>query len=386
MAADATGLGARVRAIGRDAGLDAVGIAGADPFTAARDAIEARRSDGRAAGMQFVFRNPARSTDPRATLPGAQAVVVGARRYVRTDPAAPAGPAADPVAAGVTAPTARVARYSWIDHYEPLRAGLEQIADQLRVEGWQARVLVDDNALVDRAAAYRAGLGWYGTNTTLLLPGAGSWFVLGSVLTDAPLDPDPGPVADGCGTCRRCVPACPTGALAADAGPGGSLDARRCLAWLVQAEGMFPAEHRVALGDRLYGCDECQEVCPVNRVALRRRPPPPAEAGAQARVDVLAILAASDEELLGAFGRWYIPRRQPRYLRRNALVVLGNVGRSDDPVARVAVARALADDDPLLRAHAVWAADRLGHGALLGALAGDTDPDVQVELARVGNR
>ena len=128
-------------------------------------------------------------------------------------------------------------------------------------------MVADDNALVDREAAYRAGLGWYGKNANLLLPGEGSWFVLGSVVTDAPAAPPSRPrrCADGCGTCTRCLDGCPTGAIVAP----GVVDARRCLAWLLQVEGAFPREHRVALGDRLYGCDDCQEVCPPNR---RRRP------------------------------------------------------------------------------------------------------------------
>ena len=163
------------------------------------------------------------------------------------------------------AATGVVARYASDDHYGPLRHALGVIAERLQRDGWQARVIADDNALVDREAARRAGLGWYGKNTNLLLPGLGSWFVLGSVVTDAPLPPAVELVADGCGACRRCLPACPTGALVAP----GVLDARRCLAWLVQAPGVFPLEYRAALGDRLYGCDDCQEVCPENAAAVR---------------------------------------------------------------------------------------------------------------------
>lgn len=321
--------------------------------------------------MQFTYRNPARSTDPSATLPGARALVVGARSYRR----------ADPVGADRAEPSARVARYSWVDHYQPLRRALSAVADRLVADGWKARVLADDNALVDRAAAVRAGLGWYGKNANVLLPGAGSWFVLGSVVTDAPIAPlaAPEPVPDGCGSCRRCMVDCPTGALV---GPG-ELDARRCLAWLLQAPGMFPAEFRDALGDRLYGCDECQERCPVNRRADRGAVAEPAEAGAQARLAVLEILRASDPELEELVGRWYIPGRQMRYVRRNALVVLGNTGRADDPSVVEAVRVHLAAEDPLIRAHAVWAAGRLGRPDLLVGMAGDADPLVQAELERL---
>lgn len=358
-----------LRHIGRRAGLDGVGICEARPFSEALSAIEARRSAGEAAGMQFTFRRPRRSTDPSVTMPAARALFVGARSYSRTRPAT------DP-----PGPGAAVARYSWVDHYAPLRRALGEVADRLRAEGWQARVLADDNALVDRAAAVRAGLGWYGKNANVLLPGRGSWFVLGSVLTDAPIAPlTPVPaVPDGCGTCRRCLADCPTGALVEP----GHLDARRCLAWLLQAPGVFPAEFRVALGDRIYGCDECQERCPVNRRHERSAPPLPAEAGAQARLPLMQILAATDDELLDLVGRWYIPGRELRYVRRNALVVLGNVGSAADREAAAALRRYLRSSDPLLRAHAVWAAKRMGRADLLSALVGPDDPLVAAELAR----
>jgi epoxyqueuosine reductase len=365
--------------LGRQAGLDAVGICDANPFVDTRRTLLDRRARGWAGGMQFTYRNPERSTDPRTTLPGAAALFVGARRYERAAPAARSRP-------GDSSPTGpargRVAMYSWIDHYEPLRAALGTVADSLVQAGWQARVLVDDNALVDRAAAVRAGLGWYGKNSNVLLPGAGSWFVLGSVLTDAPLmaeRPTPTPVADGCRSCQRCLAACPTGALV---GPG-QLDARRCLAWLVQAPGVFPLEYREALGDRLYGCDDCQTSCPVNRLATQRFPPPPAEPQAQRAVDILWLLGADDDELMATLGRWYIPRREPRYLRRNALVVLGNTGDPADPAVADALVNALGAADPMVRAHAVWAASRLGRDDLLGPVEHDRDPLVAAELATI---
>jgi epoxyqueuosine reductase len=275
-----------------------------------------------------------------------------------------------------------VARYASADYYQPLRDGLAAVADRLRAAGFRATVVADDNALVDRAAAHRAGLGWYGKNTNLLLPGNGSWFVLGSVVTDAALPSARQPLADGCGSCRRCLPACPTGALVAP----GVLDARRCLAWLVQAPGVFPREYRAALGGRLYGCDDCQEVCPENVAADRAAAA--ADRGFRAHdtsdspaVDLLELLAASDDELMARHGRWYIPRRQPRYLRRNALVALGNIGDGRDADVEMALRRALADPDPIVRAHAVWAASRLGRPDLIAPLIDDDDPAVRQEIA-----
>lgn len=361
-------LAERVRAAGLGAGLDAVGIASAEPFTTTRRHLEERKAEGLHGGMHFTYGDPGRSTDPGRALPGARTLVVGAHSYLRASASRPA------------AAHAAVARYSWEDHYAVLRRALDEVARSLVEEGWSARVLADDNALVDREAAYRAGLGWYGKNTNLLLPGRGSWFVLGSVVTDAPLPVSVAPVPDGCGPCARCLPACPTGAIVAP----GVLDARRCLAWLLEAPGSFPVEHRVALGARIYGCDDCQEVCPPNRAELRRPSPPPSP-GAEPWVDLVSILGASDEELIVRFGRWYIPRRHPRYVRRNALVALGNVGDGTVVEVEEVLRSCLAGEDALVRAHAVWAAARLGRTDLLTTLVHDEDdPEVRVELEAAG--
>jgi epoxyqueuosine reductase len=355
-----------LRAVGRAAGLDALGVADATPFEGTRVELERRKAAGLHGGMHFTYGRPERSTRPGAALPGARSLVVGARGYRRADPPAP------------DRPGGAVARYARADHYGALRDGLAAVAERLEADGWRTRVLCDDNALVDRAAAHRAGLGWYGKSANLLLEGRGSWFVLGAVVTDAPLPAAAEPVADGCGPCTRCLDACPTGAIVAP----GVVDARRCLAWLVQAPGPFPLEHRVALGDRLYGCDVCQEVCPPNRVEDRRTPPPAGGDGDEAWVDLVDLLGRSDDELLARHGRWYVPRRQPRHLRRNALVVLANVGDGRDPAVAEAVAGALADPDPLVRGHAAWAAHRLGLGALADrVLAGEEDGTVLEEVA-----
>lgn len=359
-----------LRAIGTAAGLAAVGFASTEPFGEARVALEERKDAGLHGGMKFTYRNPARSTDPERTMAGAKTLVVGAYRYLREEP--------DRVAEG--RPQGRVARYAWSDYYRELRSALGAVADRLKAEGFRAVVLADDNSLVDRAAAVRAGIGWYGNNTTVLLPGAGSWYVLGAVLTDAPLPTD-GPVeTGGCGTCRRCLPACPTDAIVAP----GVLDARRCLAWLVQAPGILPRQYREAVGDRIYGCDDCQDVCPFNRLGERKDPPTEPPGDVTASVDVLELLAMTDEAILARWGRWYIAERNPAYLRRNALVVLGNSAAPGDPAARAAVEAVLDGDDPLLRAHAVWAAARLGLDDLVRSAAGDGSPEVRAEVEAAG--
>ena len=356
----ATELRDRLITLGIGAGLAAVGVASAEVFAHTRDDLVGRRQRGLNGAMQFTYRNPERSTDPGRILPGATSLVVGAWSYRRSEPEA------GEVRFLPTRPAGRVARYARRDHYESLRAALEPIAVHLRGLGWRAIVVCDDNALVDRAAAHRAGLGWFGKNSLILLPGLGSWFVLGTVVTDAPLpavDPsEPAPHGDGCRSCSRCLTGCPTGALVAP----GVLDARRCLAWLVQEPGSFPEEYRQALGGRIYGCDECQQVCPINRSADRRDPPPAGEPDSRAAVDLLDLLDASDDALLAAHGRWYIPGRDPRYLRRNALVALGNVGDGGDPATVDALRRWLQVDDPMLVEHAAWAAGELGRSDLVG--------------------
>ena len=358
-------LKAEVLALGRSVGLDAVGVTGADPFPEVRVELERRRADGLHGGMQFTFRNPARSTDPGRILEGARSLVVGALRT----------PA--PRLAEVGSGRLRIAAYARHDHYATLRDHLERLADRIRSDGWTASVVADDNALVDRAAAVRAGIGWYGKNANVLLPGRGSWFVLGAVVTDAYLPPS-GQADEGCGTCRRCLDGCPTGAIVQP----GVVDARRCLAWLVQAPGSIPREFRRALGGRLYGCDDCQEVCPVGRseVIAEGTEDPAAD------VEAIDVLEADDAVLLERFGRWYIAERDPRYLRRNALVALGNTADGGDPAVVRLLETFLADPDPVLRSHATWAAAELGRQDLLGGLEDDRDALVAEEMAVIRGR
>ncbi|MGH9302092.1 MAG: tRNA epoxyqueuosine(34) reductase QueG [Acidimicrobiales bacterium] len=375
-------LAERVTSIGRHNGLAAVGIASARPFDRALRIMLERRDAGLHGGMRFTYSDPHRSTDPVRSLPLARSVVVGALHYLRQDPGLTRPHGTSPQGGEDTrGNSARVARYSWSDHYETITTALGHIAEELVASGWSAVVRVDDNALVDKEAAVQAGLGWYGKNTLVLLPGAGSYFVLGSVITDAPLPFSTVPVNDGCGRCTRCMSACPTGALVAP----GVLDARKCLAWLLEAPGQFPREHRSALGDRIYGCDDCQEACPINRVATRHRPGPLIEASDEPTVSLTGLLALCDDELLKRYGRWYIPKRQARFVRRNALVALGNVGNGLDPEVVHSLRGALASTDPIVRSHAVWACARLGLHGLLGAgLEGETDPHVLEELALAG--
>jgi epoxyqueuosine reductase len=337
-----------------------VGVCDAEVLERARAELIRRKEAGLHDGLPFTYRNPQRSTDPRRAVAGAQSVLVGARSYYIDEPPAPPGP------------HGRVARYAWTDHYAPMRAGLRAVARQLRRDGWRAVAFADDNSIVDREVAYRAGIGWFGKNANVLLPGAGSWFVLGCVVTTAPLPASAEPVPDGCGSCRRCIDACPTGAIVAP----GVIDAGRCLAWIIQKPGTMDRRWRAEIGDRIYGCDDCQTVCPPTVRFATKHPAPPTDI--EPWVSLVEILDADDSEVLVRWGRWYVSDRDPRWVRRNALVALGNVGRAEDADVRRCLTTYLAHPDPLLRAHAVWAARRVGLDSLLPT--GDADPMVVDEL------
>jgi epoxyqueuosine reductase len=338
-----------------------VGVCDAEVLQRARSELIRRKDAGLHDGLQFTYKNPERSTDPQRAVEGARSVLVGARSYYLDQPPAPPG------AHG------RVARYAWTDHYAPLREGLRTVARKLRDDGWRAVVFADDNSIVDREVAYKAGIGWFGKNANILLPGAGSWFVLGCIITTAPLPASQAPVPDGCGTCRRCIDACPTGAIIAP----GVIDASRCLAWIIQKPGVMDRRWRSVIGDRIYGCDDCQTVCPPTvRFATKHQAPP---VDVEPWVSLIEILDASDAHVMQRWGRWYVADREPRWVRRNALVALGNVGLADDAGVRRCLTRYLTHDDAMLRVHAVWAARRLGLDALLPS--NDTDPLVAEELA-----
>lgn len=338
-----------------------MGFTSAAPFPETLRDMGQRVAGGLHGRMRFGYADPARATNPRASFPWAESLVVAAAGYL------PAAGSPGPASPG----TGKVARFATGDHYRPLRAALGALAAVLESAGHRAALLCDDARLVDRAAAVRAGIGWWGKSTMVLAPGQGPWLLLGSVATDAVLRPDV-PMARGCGTCTACLPACPTGALVAP----GVLDARRCLAHLMQAPGAIPREWRRAMGDRLYGCDACLEACPPGGRALRA-----AGGRGEGRVALIEMLRMSDTDLLRRFAHFYLPGRQPRYLRRNGLVALGNAGGEG---AIEAAAAFLVSPDPLLRAHAAWALGRLGGSeaqvALRAAARGEADPAVRREI------
>ena len=209
-------------------------------------------------------------------------------------------------------------------------------------------MLVDANQHVDREAAARSGVGFYGKNTMLITRRHGSWVVLGTLVTEQELEPTP-PLDADCGSCTLCIEACPTHAL----DEPGTLDATRCLSYWTQAPAPIPEDYRVELGAQVYGCDICQDVCPWNRGIEKRRAGVPAGDG---HVDLVAWLEADGRAVVDSYDRLYVPRNDPRWLRRNAAVALGNVGAAEHVPA---LERVAAGDDDLVAEHARWALERI---------------------------
>jgi epoxyqueuosine reductase len=322
--------------IAKELGIDVVGAAPVGPYEETERHIRERRDRGLFAGMRFTMAQPEISCHPETLLEDARTVVSAALGYFAPGPP----PAAD---------EGRLPRYTWRNHYGELREKLELLGERL---GGRFRVLVDENQHVDREGAARAGVGFYGKNTLLITRRFGSWVVLGTLVTDVEIEAGT-PLELDCGSCTRCIDACPTGAL----DEPGVLDSTRCLSYWSQAPGAIPEAYRSEMGSQVYGCDICQDVCPWNRGVEKRRAGDSPAPGSAPVVALREWLEAPDEELRERYDRLYFPRNDPRYLRRNALVVAGN-SQSESLADAVGAYRDHEDD--MLREHARWAADRIG--------------------------
>ena len=324
---------AELESVAQELGLDVVGAARAEPYEETEQHIRERRARGLFADMRFTMAQPEVSCHPEALLENARTVVSAALCY--WEAGREPGPG-----------EGRLPRYTWTDKYAELREKLDELGRRL---GGSYRVLVDANQHVDREAAARAGVGFYGKNTLLITRKYGSWVVLGTLVTDVELDPT-APLDLDCGSCRLCVDACPTGAL----DEPGTLDATRCLSYWTQASAPIPEEMRIELADQVYGCDICQDVCPWNRGVEKRRADAEPTPEAESVVSLVAWLEADDDELARRYDRLYVPRNDGRYLKRNALVVLGNTGGPE----HVEVVERF-KDDPFLGEQAEWARGRI---------------------------
>lgn len=307
-------LSQRIKAEAYARGFDLAGIAPLGPADTAA-AFDRWLERGYAGTMQYVERGAAKRRDPRLVLDGARSAIVVAMEYGGREPSGP------------------VARYArGFDYHDvmlgrlnDLFAALQQLSD-VPVTG---KAYVDTGPILERDLARRAGLGWFGKNTNLINPDLGSFFFLGVLLVDLDLDPDEPFEADRCGTCTRCLEACPTAALVEPR----VLDATRCISYLtIELKTAIPDEMRAPIGELLYGCDICQEVCPWNIRFARELPegspfaPRAVLAGRDARQLALTLLTMSQEEFAASFQKSPMKRARLSGLQRNAAVVLGNIG------------------------------------------------------------
>jgi len=349
---------ARVKELALEAGFDLAGIAPALPFEPERQALAERIEGGLFSGLPWFTRERAGiASDPRSLLPEGRSIVcVGLSYDTGTGPA------------GV------VARYAWgQDYHDVLRARLEILQRRLAKEfgEFDFRTFVDTGRLVDRAAAVRAGLGWYGKNTNLLNTRLGSWLFLGALVTTLELEVDQ-PSRQNCGACRACIDVCPTGAIVAPY----VLDNNRCISYLtIELRGPIPRELRSKIGGYIFGCDLCQDVCPVNAQA---QPVYHVEFSPSGTFELTQLLELTEDGFRERFQGSAMTRAKRRGLLRNVCVALGNSG---DRTAVEPLSAALKDPEPLVRGHAAWALGRLGaRTALREARLSETDPYVLEEI------
>ena len=361
----------KIKDLALSIGFDRVGITDAAPFVRDEKAAAARVRDGLMDGLAWYTEERVRRMNrPKTLLDGARSIISLAMSYKTTEP-----PSMSDV------PRGRVARYAWgRDYHSLIKARIRRFVRELPDavgEPVRARHFVDDGPMNDRAAAERAGVGWFGKNTNILTPTLGSWAFLAEVITNLDLRSD-APLKKTCGECARCIPACPTGAIVAPY----VIDNRRCISFLtIELRGAIPRELRPLVGDWVFGCDLCQDVCPVNRKAAVSRE---AEFGKRHDFDapaLIPLLSLDEDGFRRRFEGSPIRRAKLSGLRRNACVALGNIG---DRAATPALSAALRSDDAIVRAHAAWALGRIGgetaKTALKSALPNERDATAREEI------
>jgi epoxyqueuosine reductase len=357
-------LAASIRAWGRELGFGAVGIADVD-LGAAESGLRAWLAAGFHGEMDYMARHGARRARPADLVPGTVRVICARMDYW------PDGAAAQ--ATLDDGERAYVSRYALgRDYHKVLRNRLQSLADRItrEVGAFGYRVFTDSAPVMEVELAARAGLGWRGKHTLLLARDAGSYFFLGEIYTDLPLPPDRG-TSDHCGACTRCLDACPTNAIVAPY----RLDARRCISYLtIELAGSIPAELRPLVGNRVYGCDDCQLACPWNKYAHVTREPDFAVRNGLDAATLTALFAWTREEFEARLAGSAIRRIGHERWLRNLAVGLGNAPSSD---AVIGALRARADDaSPLVREHVAWAlAQHAARGVSRVGPARTADPE-----------
>jgi epoxyqueuosine reductase len=363
-------LSAAIKSRAKALGFCAVGITSADPFEEAEAAAARRTAEGLMDGLTWWSEARVHaSANPRRATPDARTVIALAYPYFPSPSGGGQG----------GGPRGRIASYALgRDYHEVLLDRMQPLLAMLRERGYTAKTYVDHGWILDRAAAARAGIGWLGKNTNLLVPGIGSNVLLAEIVTSAPLETD-APLKKNCGGCDACMRVCPTGALVAP----GVLDNRRCISfWTIEHRGVIPLDIRPMIGDWIFGCDLCQEICPVNA----RPPAPDLDALAafgppiEARPRLEELLTLDDAAFHRRFRQSALWRTRRAGLLRNVCIALGNVA---DRGSVPALVGALDDPEPLIRGHAAWALGRLGgiaaHAALTRALSREADAWVRDE-------
>jgi epoxyqueuosine reductase len=326
-------------------GFDRAGVASLEPVEHG-EAFRRWLARGDQASMTYLEWRVEARVDPSSIFPGARSALCVALQYYPL--------AGEEESEGDLWP--RVARYArGRDYHELMEGRLARLAERIRgaFPGTLTRPYVDTGPVLERELAARAGLGAIGKHTNLLHPEAGSWFLLGELFTTLDLAPDV-PLADLCGSCTRCLEACPTGALPEPY----RLDSNRCISyWTIEHRGAIPEEVRPLLGDWVFGCDLCQEACPWNAAPPAADHPELRLPPARRALDLAGLLALSREEYTARFRGSPMKRARHDGLRRNAVVAMGNRA---DPRYAPALTAALADPDPVVRDHAAWALGRIG--------------------------
>ena len=307
-----------------------------------REHFHAWLEAGFAAEMDWIGRGAEKRSDPQKVLPGARSVIVLALNYWQGEEKEARG-----------RESGRIARYAWGDDYhELMEKKLRELDSFLTSTGGQQKFYVDTGPVLERDFAAEAGIGWHGKSTMLLNRQLGTWFFLAEIFTTLELPFDPPQVAR-CGSCTRCIDACPTGAITAP----HQLDSRRCISYLtIELKGSIPVELRPMIGDRIYGCDDCLDACPWNRFAQVSREAAFSARPAVTQMRLRDFLALDEEQFRNMFRGSPIRRVKRRGFLRNVCVALGNVGTRGDLPALVNAAR---DQEPLVAEHAVWAIEQI---------------------------
>jgi len=335
-------LKAQLVSYARQIGFDSCRIAACSAPSHAKEFREWLRQ-GEHGEMNYMARGEEKRCDPQKVLPGARSIVVLALNYFQ----------GEEERLSYSAATGRIARYAWgNDYHEVIETKLDEVDQFLSRFGGQQKCYVDTGPILERDHAAQAGIGWHGKNTMLIDEQLGTWFFLAEILTTLEMPPDE-PVPDRCGTCERCISACPTAAITSP----HRLDARRCISYLtIELKGSIPLELRALIGDRIFGCDDCLDVCPWNRFAQVSH-----ETAFSARASTIGMslreyLELTDEKFRALFGNSPIKRIKRRGFLRNVCVALGNVGSvSDIPALECAAA----DREPLIAEHATWAINQI---------------------------